>query len=346
MSIMDNLFQRTLDDLIKGLRLQLIGESAFISKSLEEISREIKSTDPDTKSTALQKLTYLNSIYAVDMSFAAFRHLTSTTFTTISDIHLTGTTFTTISGIHLTGTTFTIISGIYLTVTTVTTSSGRTILPEVMSLRYVLLFECLSKVATPHLARDLTPERFRKIDSDKWEFANKGFVRGKKHLLKSIQRRKSPQMQQGVGFGGSLEVGRAGFEDELNKLREERKILTREVAELQIEQDGTAQHMELVNQRIQVAERKQKQMLIGQVLDLLFTSFDDGLEKSVKIQHKDHRPVTNLPVTGVTGRLRQFRSGIDSPARDDPSGHGRYGQLERTQERHGFWTPVTRRPGP
>ncbi|CAM8906353.1 unnamed protein product [Rhodiola kirilowii] len=129
-----------------------------------------------------------------------------------------------------------------------------------MSLRYVLLFECLSKVATPHLARDLTPERFRKIDSDKWEFANKGFVRGKKHLLKSIQRRKSPQMQQGVGFGGSLEVGRAGFEDELNKLREERKILTREVAELQIEQDGTAQHMELVNQRIQVAERKQKQM--------------------------------------------------------------------------------------
>ncbi|CAM8934693.1 unnamed protein product [Rhodiola kirilowii] len=104
-------------------------------------------------------------------------------------------------------------------------------------------------------------QRFRKIDSNKWEFANKGFVRGKKHLLKSIQRRKSPQMQQGIGFGGSLEVGRAGFEDELNKLREERKILTREVAELQIEQDGTAQHMELVNQRIQVAERKQKQMI-------------------------------------------------------------------------------------
>ncbi|CAM8982181.1 unnamed protein product [Rhodiola kirilowii] len=107
--------------------------------------------------------------------------------------------------------------------------------------------------------------RFRKIDSDKWEFANKGFVRGKKHLLKSIQRRKSPQMHQGIGFGGSLEVGRAGFEDELNKLREERKILTHEVAKLQIKQDGTAQHMELVNQRIQVAERKQKQMSFSNI---------------------------------------------------------------------------------
>ncbi|CAM8934692.1 unnamed protein product [Rhodiola kirilowii] len=125
-------------------------------------------------------------------------------------------------------------------------------------------------------------QRFRKIDSNKWEFANKGFVRGKKHLLKSIQRRKSPQMQQGIGFGGSLEVGRAGFEDELNKLREERKILTREVAELQIEQDGTAQHMELVNQRIQVAERKQKQMVT--FLFNLCVFFEMALQQSASLK--------------------------------------------------------------
>jgi len=48
-SIMDNLFQ----DLIKSMRLQLLIESSFISKSIEEIRREIKSTDPQTKSTAL-----------------------------------------------------------------------------------------------------------------------------------------------------------------------------------------------------------------------------------------------------------------------------------------------------
>lgn len=69
---MESLFQRSLEDLIKGLRLQMIGESQFISKSMEEIRREIKSTDPHTKSIALQKLTYLHSLHGVDMSWAAF----------------------------------------------------------------------------------------------------------------------------------------------------------------------------------------------------------------------------------------------------------------------------------
>ncbi|KAJ0960168.1 hypothetical protein J5N97_002035 [Dioscorea zingiberensis] len=56
----------------QGLRLQLIGESAFLSKALDEIRREAKSTDPDTKSAALLKLTYLSSLHFHDMSFAAF----------------------------------------------------------------------------------------------------------------------------------------------------------------------------------------------------------------------------------------------------------------------------------
>lgn len=68
-SLMDSLFQRSLEDLIKGLRL---GESTFISKSLEEIRREIKLTDLSTKSVALQKLSYLAALHGVDMTWAAF----------------------------------------------------------------------------------------------------------------------------------------------------------------------------------------------------------------------------------------------------------------------------------
>lgn len=71
-TLLDSLFQRSLEDLIKGLRLYVGDESTFISKSLDEIRREIKSTDPQTKSIALQKLTYLHSIHGVDMSWASF----------------------------------------------------------------------------------------------------------------------------------------------------------------------------------------------------------------------------------------------------------------------------------
>ncbi|KAK9105799.1 hypothetical protein Scep_022643 [Stephania cephalantha] len=71
-SIMDSLFQHTLSDMIKALRHQPIGESKLISKSLDEIRQEMKSRDPATKSTALEKLTYLSSIHAADMSFASF----------------------------------------------------------------------------------------------------------------------------------------------------------------------------------------------------------------------------------------------------------------------------------
>ncbi|KAI3454890.1 hypothetical protein Pfo_011553 [Paulownia fortunei] len=72
-SLMDSLFQRSIDDIIKGLRLSPPGtESTFIAKSLGEIRREIKSTDPQTKATALHKLTYLHSLHGADMSWAAF----------------------------------------------------------------------------------------------------------------------------------------------------------------------------------------------------------------------------------------------------------------------------------
>ncbi|PSR85382.1 AP-3 complex subunit delta like [Actinidia chinensis var. chinensis] len=71
-SLMDSLFQRTLEDLIKGVRLHLVNESTFISTSLDEIRREVRSPDHDTKAAAVQKLTYFRSLHGVDDSFAAF----------------------------------------------------------------------------------------------------------------------------------------------------------------------------------------------------------------------------------------------------------------------------------
>ncbi|KAF0919413.1 hypothetical protein E2562_029446 [Oryza meyeriana var. granulata] len=64
-SLVDTLFQRSLDDLVKSLRADpsAAGESAAVSRALSEIHREIRGPDAATKAVALQKLTYLSSLH-------------------------------------------------------------------------------------------------------------------------------------------------------------------------------------------------------------------------------------------------------------------------------------------
>ncbi|CDP15364.1 unnamed protein product [Coffea canephora] len=103
---------------------------------------------------------------------------------------------------------------------------------------------------------------FRKIDADKWEFASESFLRGKRHLLKNIQRRKSPHSHQLGGSSGSTgEAGKIVLEGEVEKLRKERSLMMQEVFELQEQQLGTIQHVEAVNEKLQAAERRQKLMV-------------------------------------------------------------------------------------
>ncbi|KAK3003326.1 hypothetical protein RJ639_020155 [Escallonia herrerae] len=110
--------------------------------------------------------------------------------------------------------------------------------------------------------RQLNTYGFRKIDADRWEFANEGFLRGKRHLLKNIQRRKSPQSQQaGSCSGSSNEAGNPALEYELETLRKERSLIQQEVVQLQQQQCGTAQHMKAVNDKLEAAEHRQKQMV-------------------------------------------------------------------------------------
>lgn len=83
-------------------------------------------------------------------------------------------------------------------------------------------------------------------------------------MLKNIQRRRSPQSQQVgsyIGIGSSTEAGRSEVEVEIEKLRKERTMLMEEVVDLQQEQRRTANRAGEVNQRLQSAEQRQKQMV-------------------------------------------------------------------------------------
>lgn len=103
---------------------------------------------------------------------------------------------------------------------------------------------------------------FRKIGTDKWEFANEAFQQGKRHLLKNIQRRRSPQSQQiGSYIGPSSEAGNCELEIEVERLRKERSMLMQEVVDLQQQQRKTVSHAREVNQRLQSAEQRQKLMV-------------------------------------------------------------------------------------
>ena len=103
---------------------------------------------------------------------------------------------------------------------------------------------------------------FRKIGTERWEFANESFVRGQRHLLKNIQRRKSPHSQQAENMvGSSLEVRKPAVEAGIEQLRKERTVMMQEVIELQQQHRETIQHMEAVNEKLQAAEQKQKQMV-------------------------------------------------------------------------------------
>lgn len=68
------MFEKSLYDLIKGLRGHKGGENEYIQNALRECKVEIKTQDMDKKATALLKLIYLE-MFGYDMSWASFHVL-------------------------------------------------------------------------------------------------------------------------------------------------------------------------------------------------------------------------------------------------------------------------------
>ncbi|KAJ1961413.1 AP-3 complex subunit delta [Dipsacomyces acuminosporus] len=65
------MFEKTLTDLIQGLRANKRNEAEYISKSLEEIHNEVQMSDMYNKSMAIEKLNYLH-MFGYDMNWANF----------------------------------------------------------------------------------------------------------------------------------------------------------------------------------------------------------------------------------------------------------------------------------
>ncbi|ETL89193.1 hypothetical protein L917_11853 [Phytophthora nicotianae] len=65
------MFEKNLQDLVKGIRSAKGDVTVYISQALQEIKAELRSTDPFVKAQAVRKLTYLHML-GYDMCWAAF----------------------------------------------------------------------------------------------------------------------------------------------------------------------------------------------------------------------------------------------------------------------------------
>ena len=109
------------------------------------------------------------------------------------------------------------------------------------------------------------------MDPDRWEFANEGFLRGQKHLLKSITRRKpahghgNQHHQQAHGqsssVGACVEVGKFGLEEEVERLKRDKNVLMQELVRLRQQQQATDNQLQTMVQRLQGMEQRQQQMM-------------------------------------------------------------------------------------
>lgn len=109
---------------------------------------------------------------------------------------------------------------------------------------------------------------FRKVDPDRWEFANEYFLRDKKELLGKIHRRKpTSERSSGKSAGhqseyAALEVGAyGGLQAEVDALKRDKTLLMQEVIRLRQAQQAADEDIRSLSDRVEITEKRQQQML-------------------------------------------------------------------------------------
>ncbi|KAL3830692.1 hypothetical protein ACJIZ3_019494 [Penstemon smallii] len=118
--------------------------------------------------------------------------------------------------------------------------------------------------------RQLNIYGFRKIDTDRWEFGNEAFIKGQRHLLKNITRRKQlqtlvqnkPSQQKDANtLLPSEEDKRIALWKEVENLKAGKNALTQELKKLRQHQQNSQDKLLLLREQLKGMEKNQQQML-------------------------------------------------------------------------------------
>ncbi|KAL6224194.1 hypothetical protein ACLB2K_003050 [Fragaria x ananassa] len=110
--------------------------------------------------------------------------------------------------------------------------------------------------------RQLNTYGFRKVDPDRWEFANEGFQGGNKHLLKSIKRRNRYKRQPQGSNVSVNSTKKVRLEAQLETLKKDQDVLKDEILNLKQQQKYSQHQLTAFEERIQSSECKQQRMLL------------------------------------------------------------------------------------
>jgi heat shock transcription factor, other eukaryote len=119
---------------------------------------------------------------------------------------------------------------------------------------------------------------FRKVDPDQWEFANEDFIRGQRHLLKNIHRRKPVHSHSLNNNLHLADEERNKLEEEIERLKREKISLIADLHKHTETQQNMEQRMQYLENRLQAMEMRQRNLLnfISRTIQKpgIFTNFE------------------------------------------------------------------------
>ncbi|KAK7291464.1 hypothetical protein RIF29_06629 [Crotalaria pallida] len=107
--------------------------------------------------------------------------------------------------------------------------------------------------------RQLNTYGFRKVDPDRWEFANEWFLRGQKHLLKNIVRKKHCSRSYSTNNFSSSLFSSSNSHVKLEELDVDEMVM--EIARLKEEQKALDEELQVMNKRLETTEKRPQQMM-------------------------------------------------------------------------------------